>query len=377
MLKAVDFHAQSIEEKYELDSLENKNKKRELKHNFFLQSKFEFGGIVPSVEEQGIEKYYGLDLRVAWQLKVNDVYGMIYNSPKFGVGFYSGTFDNHSFGEPNGLYGFFEANIGKQNRKWNWVYNIGLGIAYNFNYYDPDTNPDNILIGSHENVYIAFSLESTYNITDHWVAGLGFGFKHFSNGKIVLPNKGINLIPITTRIEYSFSDKKPEIDKSKIQKFIPFNMLNVFYGFGVKGFKVDKPVYFKSTLSVNAIRQPNYKIRYGLGFDMFYTAGSLDRVTSDKSDFNKLFSYGITSIFEWVITHRLYTPVNFGVYLNKNEENYETRFFQRLGMRYLFGKHNKMLVGVSLKVTEFHADFVEWTVGYTFKNDKNEYKLLY
>jgi len=377
MLKAVDSHAQSIEVKYELDSLETKNNKRELKHNFFLQSKFEFGGLVPSVEEQGIEKYYGLDLRAAWQLKVNDVYATLFNAPKFGVGFYSGTFDNHSFGEPNGLYGFFETNIGRQNRKWNWVYNIGLGVAFNFNYYDPISNPDNILIGSHENVYIAFSLESTYNITDHWVAGLGFGFKHFSNGKIVLPNKGINLIPITTRIEYSFSNKKPEIHKSKVQKFIPFNMLNVFYGFGVKGFEVDKPVYFKSTLSANAIRQPNYKIRYGLGFDLFYTAGSLDRVTSDKSDFNKLFSYGITSIFEWVITQRLYIPLNFGVYLNKNEENYETRFFQRLGMRYLFGKHNKMLVGVSLKVTEFHADFVEWTVGYTFKNDKNEYKLLY
>ena len=61
MLKAVDSHAQSIEVKYELDSLETKNNKRELKHNFFLQSKFEFGGLVPSVEEQGIGKYHGLD----------------------------------------------------------------------------------------------------------------------------------------------------------------------------------------------------------------------------------------------------------------------------------------------------------------------------
>jgi len=154
-------------------------------------------------------------------------------------------------------------------------------------------------------------------------------------------------------------------------------LISIFAGIGIKGFEVNEAVYFKSTLGVNALRQPNYKIRYGLGFDLFYTAGSLDRITSDKSDFNKQFSYGITTIFEWVITKRLYTPVNFGVYLNKNEENYETNFFQRLGMRYLFGKQNKMLVGVSLKVTEFHADFVEWTVGYTFKNDKNEYKLLY
>ncbi len=194
-----------------------------------MQSKFEFGGIVPSVEKQGIEKYYGLDLRATWQLKENDVYATLFNAPKFGVGFYSGTFDNNTYGEPNGLYGFFETNIGRQNRKWNWVYNIGLGIA--FNYYDPISNPENILIGSHENLYLAVLLESVYNITDHWIIGLGFGFKHFSNGKIVLPNKGINLVPITTRIEYSFSDMKPKVDKGKLQKFIPFNMLNIAAGF--------------------------------------------------------------------------------------------------------------------------------------------------
>ncbi len=377
ILKVIDFHAQTLKDSSDLNLGENQKRKIDLNHNFFLQTKFEFAGIVSSLEEQGIEKYYGLDLRLAWQNKENDVYSTIYKSPKFGIGFYAGTFDNNTFGEPNGLYGFFESDVGIHRKKWNWIYSIGLGLSYNFHIYDPLTNPDNILIGSHENIYLAFSLETTYNITDHWIAGLGFGFKHFSNGKMTLPNKGINLIPITTRVEYNFGNNNPEIDKSKITKFIPFNLISIFAGFGIRGFEVDKAVYFKSTLGVNALRQPNYKIRYGLGFDLFYTAGSLDRITSDKSDFNKQFSYGITTIFEWVITKRLYTPVNFGVYLNKNEENYETNFFQRLGMRYLFGKQNKMLVGVSLKVTEFHADFVEWTVGYTFKNDKNEYKLLY
>jgi len=375
MLMTNDFQAQSLEENSKLNS--NKKRKIELKHNFFIQSKFEFGGIVTSLEEHGIEEYYGLDLRAAWQKKVNDVYSTLYKSPKFGFGFYSGTFKNNTFGEPNGSYGFFESDIGKHHKKWNWIYNIGLGISYNFHIYNPIMNPNNILIGSNKNIYIAFSLESTYNITDHWIAGLGFGFKHFSNGKMALPNKGINLIPITTRLEYSFSNNNPEVDKNKISKFIPFNMLNIYTGLGFKGFEVNKAVYFKSTLGVNAIRQPNYKIRYGLGFDLFYTAGSSDRVTSDRSDFNKQFSYGFTSIFEWVITQRLYIPINFGVYLNKNEDNYETAFYQRLGMRYLFGKQNKMLIGISLKVTEFHADYVEWTVGYTFKNDKNEYKLLY
>jgi len=51
LIKGIDFHAQSLEKRSTLDSLENRNEKRKLKHCIFIQSKFEFGGIIASVEE--------------------------------------------------------------------------------------------------------------------------------------------------------------------------------------------------------------------------------------------------------------------------------------------------------------------------------------
>jgi hypothetical protein len=98
---------------------------------------------------------------------------------------------------------------------------------------------------------------------------------------------------------------------------------------------------------------------------------------NDKSNFNKQFSYGFAGLFEWLVTQRLYLPFNFGIHLNKNEENFEQLLYQRIGLRYLLGRQKKMMIGVGLKVTEFHADYVEWTIGYTFKNDKNNYELLF
>ncbi len=115
----------------------------------------------------------------------------------FGVGFYGGSFDNNDFGEPNALYGFIDIPFYRSKSKWSWIYGIGLGLAFNFNPYNPETNPDNGLIGSEKNVYIALTIEGRYQITPHWEAGLGAGFKHFSNGRIQMPNSGINVVPVT------------------------------------------------------------------------------------------------------------------------------------------------------------------------------------
>jgi Lipid A 3-O-deacylase (PagL) len=366
----INSNAQSVNE-------DSKKKKLGESRNIFTQIKYEFGGVLPKVKERGIVKYNGLDLRVAWQKKENSVYSTIYEAPKFGIGFYSGAFGNDAFGEPNGLYGFFERQIGHHRKKLNWVYSIGFGLAFNFNYFDPVNNPTNELVGSGKNIYIAFSMEARYNLTEHWVAGLGVGFKHFSNGRVSLPNLGINILPFTISTEYNFGDSYTDINTEKLRKFIPFNMLSIFGAAGFKKFEYGEAAYFKSTLSVNALRQFDYKFRYGLGFEIFYTAGSLDRVIEDKGKFNKQNSYGFTGLFEWVITERLYIPLNIGIYLNKNEENSEKLMYNRIGIRYLLGKEKKMMIGLGLKITELHADYLEWTIGYTFKKDKNKYELLF
>ena len=356
---------------------EKKNKK---KYNLYSQLKFDYGGIIKSVREKGIEDYYGIDIRLAWQKRENNTYSSLYKAPKYGIGIYSGNFNSNAFGKPFGVYGFMDFPIRAMHNtqsKWNWFYTIGLGMAFNFNYYDPEENPGNILLGSAKNVYIGFSLEGRYDISDHWVTGIGAGFKHFSNGRIHLPNRGVNLLPLTLFVQYNFDDTKTDLNEVGVRDFKPFTILDVFWGIGNKNFEYGKSVYFKSSLGVSYLWQRNYKYRFGGGMELFYTAGSLDRVESDKSNFKKQFSYGFVGIWEWVLTERIYIPLNFGVHLNYNSENFEQRLYPRLGLRYLAGKNKNIITGVGLKITEFHADYVEWTIGYSFKKDKNTYKLLF
>lgn len=377
MMIVINSNAQFQSENPFLTTKTSEEEKNDKKQNYFAQIRYEYGGLVPRVKEKGLKKYYALDLRFAWQKREANVYTTLYNSPKFGFAFYSASFDNNVFGEPNALYGFIEIPIGKQKKRLNWIYSIGAGMAFNFNSFDPEDNPMNELIGTNRNVYVSFNLEGRYNVTDHWVAGLGFGYRHFSNGKIQLPNSGINLVPLVVTVEYNFGEDYTYPPRDKLPEFIPFNMLSVFGAAGVKNFEYGEARYLKTTLSINFIRQFNYKFSYGLGFELFYTGGSLDRVTEEKSNFNKLFSYGLTGLFEWHITERVYLPVNIGIHLNKNEENSEVLHYYRIALRYLIGKQKKVMLGVGLKVTEFHADYVEWTVGYTFKKDPNKYELLF
>lgn len=373
----VNLMAQQVDSNEVLTNNNTRGLFSDRKQNLFVQLKFDYGGLLPVVREEGINSYYGLDLRLAWQKRVNNLYSAIYRAPKFGFGFYSASFDNNAFGEPNGLYGFMDIPLHFPRSKWNFVYSLGIGLAFNFNYYDPIDNPGNELLGSKRNVYFSLSFEGKYNITEHWVTGLGVGFKHFSNGRLFLPNSGVNLLPFTFIAEYNFGDSETDLAKPKLTDFIPFNMVNVYGAVGNKNFEYGKAVYFKSTLGVNILRQFSYKFRYGLGMELFYTAGSLDRVVKDKSNFNKQFSYGVAGLFEWLVTEHLYLIANLGLHINSNIENFEKPFFQRIGIRYALGNQKKLFVGTSLKVTEFHADYVEWNIGYSFKKDPNKYKLLY
>ena len=126
--------------------LSNENKPS--KFNLEIQSKFEFGGVISALEERGIYEYYGTDLRLGFRRNENDVYSTLYRSPIFGIGLYAGTFKDEAFGNPYAIDGFVDIPVMHMPENWEWIYSIGLGLATNFNFYDPIDNPTNIIIGS-------------------------------------------------------------------------------------------------------------------------------------------------------------------------------------------------------------------------------------
>lgn len=123
----------------------------------------------------------------------------LYRYPVFGIG-YSVTLPYYSeIGRPQAFnaFGEFPLTHNGLGRKFNLSYYGQIGLGFNLNPYDADSNPDNQFIGSEMNAYIHLGFKANYNLTPKLMAFTMFGLKHYSNGATKKPNAGINLAPIS------------------------------------------------------------------------------------------------------------------------------------------------------------------------------------
>jgi hypothetical protein len=340
----------------------------------YLQVKMDNGGLCPVKDSLGQNRlgnwyYRGLDLRLAFRKKKNDnVYNDIYRGPSFGVGYFLSSFKNGVVGNPMAIYGFTEIPFGRPGRsRWEWLYSIGLGLSFHFDPYDPVRNPANIFIGTRKNVYINLTLEGRYHISDRFSLGAGIGYKHFSNGAVRMPNKGLNMVPIVVSAQYKLEPGKDSWKPFIRPRFVPYYILDLYGIFGTRTYDYTNRHYLKMAVGATALRQVAYRYRVGIGFDLFYTEGGKDRVRKVESDFRKNFSYAVYGAWEWVINEKLSMPIHLAFYLHHNKDNEEKEFFyQRIGMRYKVNTH--LITGLSLKANAGAADFIEFTLGYSFHN---------
>lgn len=345
--------------------------------NLLIQLEIENGGMLyknQQVRDDLGEIYYnGLNLRIGWQTEQGkDVHHQLFNYPIYGIGLYSSTFRKEAIGTPNALYGFVAIPIKPGRfRRWDFNYRISLGLASNFEPYDEENNPFNTLLGTHRNVFIDLGLQANYRMANHLQIGAGFAFHHFSNGAIRKPNTGINLVPLTVALTYQPVPKRFDFDKDSIPPLQENNEFDVSIATGIKQFSYRGDRYIKSTLGVFWNRPVSYKWRLGFGANVFYSQSGGDprQAGSNAATFGALFSGGPAFNIDHFLTSRLYLNGNVGCYVHRNRFNGESDpVFLRMGVRYRI--LNEAYMGVSIKAHKAAADFVEWTVGYTFIQPK-------
>ncbi|MGO3306359.1 MAG: acyloxyacyl hydrolase, partial [Sphingobacterium sp.] len=142
-------------------------------------------------------------------------------------------------------------------------------------------------------------------------------------------------------------------------------------GLGWKQLQRDKKRrFFKTTLSAYASTHVSHKWRMGGGFDLFYSAsGNNDEIAGEQSGkLSAKLSGGPSFYLVHVLNKKLVLNGNIGYYLHKEYFNGEIeRVFLRAGARYYVYKN--INAGMSIKAHKGKADFIEWTVGYTFNRD--------
>lgn len=344
------------------------------KNSFIIEGEFENGGILASGDLKAKtfqDAYYsGFNLKVGWRMNASsDVYFKLYNNPTYGIGFYSSTFHTDIVGRPYALYGFVQTPFGNiDNPKWGFDYRIGLGLSGNFRPFNQERNPLNIALGTKNNVFIDFGLRGQYKINNKFRAGLGVAYHHFSNGALRLPNMGVNIIPVTVSLTYQPDGRIFKKDTSSVEPVSKNMLYHVNFGAGIKQIARDSQKrYFKSTVSVYASKHLTYKWRLGGGLDLFYSAsGNSVEIAEDKSGkLSSKLSGGPSLYIVHVLNRDLTLNGNIGYYIHNQEFNGEfSKTFLRAGFRYYVYKN--LNAGVSIKAHQGNADFIEWTVGYTF-----------
>lgn len=316
--------------------------------------------------------YNGINARIGWKATgKRDQYHQIYNYPVYGIGYYSSTFNSDIIGNPYALYGFVQTPVTpKEHSRWSHDYRIGLGLSGNFNPYDEDNNPLNLVIGSKRNVFIDLAIRTQYRFHPKWRAGAGFAFHHFSNGALSLPNKGINLIPLTVSVNYQPGAFIP-YKRTELQPYSKKIVYDISYGAGIK--QLDKNShtrYFKTSLGLYASKHVSYKWRLGAGYDFFYSeSGRHKDIAGNRAGkLESVVSGGPSFYVVHVLNNRLTLNGNMGYYLHNQRFNGEIkRVFVRAGARYYIYKD--INAGVSIKAHSGKADFIEWTLGYTLNRN--------
>ncbi len=353
-----------------------------------VEFRLDVGNILPTndfVRPQNTDPdgahYFGYSVRLANQTTGDKLWHQIYGYPEFGIGVYSSVFTNTKLlGNPIAVYVFFNAPFVKVNRL-SLNYELGLGLTFNWNDLNPVSNPTNVAISTDKSVYIDAGISLKYLLSKSLSFELGYGFTHFSNGRLKMPNKGLNTGATKISLSYDLNDE-PIRYQSQIKPVFSSHYEWIISVYGGSrnvlyvGTNVDLATQMKGLnyavfgLSNTFNRQINYKSKIGFGFTMEYNGSQNSQIIVEGGNldvldqrFERYIALSVYPAYELVID-RLSLVIQPGFYLyRKKSADMTPGYYQRIGVKYHFMKNT--FLGINLRAYNFYqSDFIEWTIGH-------------
>jgi hypothetical protein len=337
---------------------------------------------------QPINYFQSLRAEFGWQTDGSKAWHQVFNFPSYGIGIYGATFFNNTeLGTPSAIYGFF--NWPFKRYKGSFVSaEFGFGLAYDWEEFDPEANPYNLVIGAGKSVYIDVGIKYSYEISKHWNISGQLSFSHFSNGSSKQPNAGVNLLAPRINLSYHFQNKRPKFIVSKLPEFKPNYELAFSLTYGSKsevynvinpkspGDKYDslkRESFDVYTLIATVNKQIAYNSKIGLGADIEidnslgvqykYDNATDEKKKIDSSTSDKIRA-GIFAQYSLVI-YKMEGLMGVGYYIYGENPGEIPKIYQRLGMKYYI--LNNFSAGVNLRFYDFSkADNMEFNIGYRF-----------
>ena len=360
---------------------------------------------------------YDLELGFQTEPEKGDMFAQQFGYPVLGVGFSlarMGDFqfsDHTKFPDLYSIYGSFERSLLRREH-FSLGYLFNFGGTYNPGEYDPVKNPGNNWLSAPFMAYFGVGAFAKVHIGKRWEVGAYFMFRHYSNGRLALPNEAINALGGGIFARYRLSDYEYTKYKGKPQKATDFKkgmQYMITFGAGVHTCQAewntyaydhssaDKPArvptkeeaaslkaHPKFSISFDALYR--YALRYatGIGIDMFYSSNMKELEAADRILYGDAavaaspgyspISLGIAAVQE-VYWHNLAVHVAIGAYpyrhkgvndpeLNEKMDDRERGWhYEKAGVRYYFPKLGDTYVGFAIKSHSIKAEYLEFSIG--------------
>ncbi|MBR5592957.1 MAG: acyloxyacyl hydrolase [Bacteroidaceae bacterium] len=362
----------------------------------------------PNLKTYGYMTY---EAAIGLQTNPNDssAYAQRFGYPMFNFGFSLARMENFKFIDqtklPNlySLYGSFERSLLRR-KHISLGYLLDFGVTYNPDKYDPVNNPGNNWLSSPVMAYFGAGAFIKFHIGKRWEIGADAMFRHYSNGRLTLPNEALNALGggIFARYRISDYDYKDYLGKPRLKADYKRGMqYMIVLGGGVhtcmaewnakvetekdpaQKSKIKLKAHPKFSISLDAMYR--YSLRYasGISLDVFYSSNmkeleASDRIVYgdeevDKSPGYSPISIGIALVHE-VYWHNFAVHVAVGAYpyrhkgvngeaakeLGDRERGWH---YEKAGLRYYFPKLGDTFLGFAIKSHSIKAEYLEFSVG--------------
>lgn len=330
-------------------------------------AKFSYGYIMPHRPDirylinRHIPQY---NLNVGYQTKGKKDWQNHWGFPEIGFGLYYANLGNPDvLGTSKAAYLYFDAPIFSE-KFFAFNFFLGLGSAYLSKPFNYQTNPTNIAIGTHFNIYANVNFETQLRMPK-FVYFVDLGINHYSNGGSKKPNLGLNIPAVSLGVKY----KKSNFSKTKGmgRYFNPFYDLQILQSVTVRApeFSVSQKPLLLTTISVDLGKYVSNRSRFGVGLEFMYDANAVynfEYANNYSTTSNDYFSAGVHLSYAAVIGNVQFTFQE--LYFFYRKYNFYKQW-QRYGFRVFLGQ--RIALGATLSTYFFQALFIEPSIGIRYK----------
>ena len=303
------------------------------------------------------------------------------------------------------LYGSFERSILRK-KHVSAGYLLNFGATYNPAKYDPVNNPGNNWLSAPFMAYFGAGVFGKVHFGKRWEAGANFMFRHFSNGRLSLPNEALNGMGVGVFARYRLQD----YDYEKYTKKYNFErdwergmQYMIVVGGGVHTCMAEWNAYVESepdpikkaeaaaklkahpklSLSFDALYRYSMRYATGLGLDLFYSSNmksleAADRVFYGNEAVDNCPGYSPLSVGIAVVQEvywrnfAVHVAVGAYPYRHKGVNGPEAKaagdrergwHYEKAGIRYYFPKLGDTFVGFAIKSHSIKAEYLEFSIG--------------